>query len=349
MKDWRRATVALDASVRDAVETIDRSGVQVSLVVDSEDKLHGIVTDGDIRRAMLRGVDFDESVTFVMNRSPQCAKPSADRSDLLEFLRASSLRHAPLISEGGQVVGLVVRDEPHSAPPEGTWVVLMAGGLGTRLRPLTDDCPKPMLELVGRPILETIIMGLKREGFGQFAISVNYRAEMIKDHFGDGKSLGVSIEYLEEKEKLGTAGALGLLPHRPERPFVVMNGDLLTRVDFGRLMEFHLESEAKATMCVREHVVQIPFGVVELSGSSIIGVKEKPAYREFVNAGIYVLDPDTLDVVEAHAYLDMPSLFELLRARGDGTVAYPLHEYWRDIGARHDLEMARHEFAEHFG
>jgi NDP-sugar pyrophosphorylase family protein len=320
----------------------------MALVVDAQDLLCGLITDGDIRRGMLRGLSMDSSVTEIMTREPHRLAPDENRDALLRLLELEGIRHAPVVEEDGKVVGLIVRNEPRSPPPEGTLVVLMAGGLGTRLSPLTDNLPKPMLELGGRPILETIIRGLQEKGFSRFALSVNYRAEMIRAHFGDGSALGVEIEYLQEDMPLGTAGSLGLLPKQPSGPFVVMNGDLLTGVNFGRLLESHTEAGALATMCVREYTVRVPYGVVDVEDDRIQRLREKPAYRELVNAGIYVLEPEVLEIVRPRKHLDMTTLFNALLARGEKVVAFAIREYWRDIGHSEDLNLAREEFKEHF-
>jgi NDP-sugar pyrophosphorylase family protein len=226
--------------------------------------------------------------------------------------------------------------------------VIMAGGRGTRLGALTDECPKPMLRVGGRPILETIILNLREYDVGQVYVAVNYRAEMIEDYFGDGSKLGLSIDYLRERERLGTAGALGMLPARPKDSFVVMNGDVLTKVNVTQLLEFHRNSRAAATMCVRQHDFQVPFGVVAVDGNQVMGIDEKPVRRDFVNAGLYALEPSVLDSVGPGQYLDMTTLLNSLIAAGNRAVAFPVSEYWLDVGRHADFERANGDFPNEF-
>jgi NDP-sugar pyrophosphorylase family protein len=225
----------------------------------------------------------------------------------------------------------------------------MAGGLGKRLRPLTETIPKPMLEVGGRPLLEQIIAGFADQGFWRITISVNYRREMVQDYFGDGSKFGVEIDYVEETRRMGTAGALSLLPERPEGPFIVMNGDLLVSLRFDQLLEFHRRLDAAGTMVVREYSHQVPYGVVRADGDLMTGIEEKPVARYFVNGGIYVLSPEALDRVRPDHPLDMPSLLTEITEGGGRVAVFPLRDYWRDIGHMDDLEAARSEFGSVFG
>jgi NDP-sugar pyrophosphorylase family protein len=224
----------------------------------------------------------------------------------------------------------------------------MAGGLGSRLQPLTDDCPKPLLKVGGRPILETIMLGFMEHGFHNFHLSVNYKAEMVEAHFGDGSRWGANIRYLRETTKLGTAGCLSLLPERPERTFFVMNGDLLTRVNFERMLAFHHENRSMATMGIREHEFEVPYGVVEMKNHRLLGLKEKPVQRFFVNAGVYAFEPETLDCIGSGEPLDMPEFFERIMARDLEASVFPIHEYWLDIGRHGDYDRANGDFLRHF-
>ncbi len=345
MKDWKSTLIAPDASLREAIQTIDNGSLQIALVVDSERRLLGTVTDGDLRRAILRGFGLDQPVQAIMNKRPTVARAEHDMAQVLADMRRKQIHRVPVVDDSGRVIGVELLEELIRPAERDNWVVLMAGGLGSRLRPLTDDRPKPMLRVGNKPLLETIIENFVEQGFHRFFISVNYMAEMIKDHFADGSRWGAPIQYLEEDRKLGTAGALSLLPKSPSAPFLVMNGDLLTKVDFRHLLDFHHEHRAQATMCVREYDFQVPYGVVRLDGQRIAGIDEKPVHRFFVNAGIYVLEPEALHRVPRDTFFDMPSLFEKLIADGRDTAAFPIREYWLDIGQLADYDRANGEFS----
>ncbi|WP_028586180.1 nucleotidyltransferase family protein [Desulfocurvus vexinensis] len=343
MVDWRKAAVAPGTPIRELLAAIDASSCQIGLVVDQDDHLLGTVTDGDIRRGLLQGVELAEPVERVLNRTPVTAQAGPGPAELLQIMREKRVRQLPVLDGQGRVVALELLREVLEPESRDNVVVLMAGGLGTRLRPLTETCPKPMLDVGGRPILETILVNFRTAGFRRFCISVNYMAEAIEKHFGDGSAFGVHIDYLRETTRLGTAGGLSLLPERPAESFFVMNADLLTRVDFQRLLQFHGEHGAAATMCIREYSLQIPYGVVRCDGHRILGMEEKPLHTFFVNAGIYVLDPSALDLVEPGVYLDMPTLLERLRAQERLVAAFPIFEYWLDIGHMNDYQRARQD------
>jgi NDP-sugar pyrophosphorylase family protein len=264
----------------------------------------------------------------------------------LDLLSNTGFRHLPVIDTKGRIVNVVYLKDPPKSLRKENRVVLMVGGKGSRLRPLTDDCPKPMLNVGNKPLLETILENFIEYGFYKFFLSVNYKSEMIEDYFGDGAKWDVNIQYLRENESLGTAGALSLLPEKPKLPLIVMNGDLLTKINFQQLMEFHDEQEANATMCVRKYDLQVPYGVVtmDLENQEIRKISEKPVHSFFVNAGVYVLQPEMLSFIPDQKYYDMPSLFEHLIEKKYVTGAFPIHEYWLDIGQRDDLIRANGEY-----
>jgi NDP-sugar pyrophosphorylase family protein len=294
-------------------------------------------------------VSLDAAVEGDMNKNPSTCRQDDGREAIFARMRARRLHHMPIVDEEGRLVGLQALDEfLEPAAARENAVVLMAGGLGSRLRPLTEDTPKPMLKIGGRPILETILLNFIEHGFRRFYISVNYKSDAITEYFGDGARWGVQIEYLRESQKLGTAGALSLLPETPAHPILVMNGDLLTKVNFSQLLEFHYSHTAQATMCVREYDFQVPYGVVRMDGHGIVGIDEKPVQKFFVNAGIYVLEPDVLSNIGAGAYFDMPSLFEKLIEQKKETLAFPIREYWLDIGRLADYDRANGEFEQVF-
>jgi dTDP-glucose pyrophosphorylase len=345
VKDWKQIVVSPETTLRDAIARIDGSGLQLALVLGRDGRLAGVLSDGDIRRAILRGCDLAAPTYDVMNCSPTTAPVTSASNELLALMRRKVLHHVPLLNGEMQVVGLATLDGLTGVLERPNWVVLMAGGLGSRLMPLTENCPKPMLQVGGKPILESILESFSEQGFRKFFLSVNYLAHAVRDHFGDGSQWGVDISYLHEDKRLGTAGALSLLPERPSDPLVVMNGDLLTRVRFDNMLNFHSEHGAVATMAVREYDFQVPYGVVQLNGSNIAAIEEKPVHRFFVNAGIYTLSPEAFEHIPDGTFFDMPTLFDRMLAAGQPTSAYPLREYWLDIGRLEEFERAQHEWS----
>jgi dTDP-glucose pyrophosphorylase len=346
MTHWRSTLLRGAAPLAEAIRIIDASSKQICLVVDDEDRLLGTVTDGDVRRAILKAVPLDAPIERVMNPAPTTLAPEYVREDAVQLMRSKQLHQLPVVDIGGRVVGLVLIDDlMEEGRRADNWVVLMAGGLGARLRPLTETVPKPMLKVGVKPLLETTLEGFVQQGFRRFYFSVNYLADKVKEYFGDGARWGCEIRYLEEKEQLGTAGALGLLPERPEKPLIVMNGDVLTKVNFGHLLDFHREHKAAATMCVREYDFRVPYGVVQLEGVRINGLVEKPVHSFFVNAGIYVIEPELLDSVPRDGrQFHMTHLFEKAFVAGRETAAFPIREYWIDIGQIDDLARANGDF-----
>lgn len=350
MKDWEKTLLSPTAEVRDAMRRLEETAAQICLVADDDRRLLGTVTDGDIRRGILRSLPLDAPITEVINYNPHVAPIDGDPALLVAIMRRDQLRAVPLVDHAYRAVGLEILGHILKIETAENWVVLMAGGEGRRLLPLTKDVPKPLLKVGDRPILETILDRFIECGFQRFFISVNYLAEQVEAYFGDGSERGVQISYLREDRKLGTAGALHLLPERPQQPFFVMNGDILTNIDFAQVLEFHLQHRAAATMCVREHLTQVPYGVVDVESYRLLGIVEKPVTRHFVNAGIYVLDPEALDVIppdgQSH---DMPQVFQSLLDRKSLCSAFPLREYWADIGHIREFRRANDEFLSVFG
>lgn len=348
MKHWERALVGSDMTLRDALATIDGARSQIALVVDGQRRLLGTLSDGDARRALLRGLSLGDKVILAMHATPTVARQGEDRDSILSTMRRLGLHQIPVVDADRIVVGLDVIDDFLATVVRPNWVVIMAGGLGSRLDELTRDTPKPMLKVGTRPLLETIVRNFADQGFRQFYFAVNYKAEQIERHFGDGSWLGIEVRYLREDLRMGTAGALSLLPKLPVAPIVVTNADLLTREDFGRMVDNHRESGAVATMAVREYEMQVPFGVVQEREGRIEGIEEKPIQRFVISAGMYVLSPAALNHVPAAQFFDMPSLFERLIARGLTTRCHPIDGYWLDIGRLQDYERANHDFGEVF-
>ena len=346
-----KVIVSPDASIREAVEAIDAGAVEIALVADSERRLLGTITDGDVRRAMLRGVDLDGPIDEVIHRDPVTAPTGTTREELLSLMTSRGVETIPLL-EDDRVVELafireVVTEDPESDSP----VVVMAGGEGQRLRPLTDETPKPMLEVGGRPLLETTLDQVRDAGFSKVLIAVKYKAESIEEHFGEGERHGLEISYIHEEAPMGSAGAIKLAPEQLDRPFILINGDLLTKVNLAALLRFHREEGNAVTVGVRLFRLQIPYGVVELEGegTEVKGLREKPDMEVFVNAGVYAVSPEAVALVPAdREAFHMTDVVDLA-LEGDLRVgSFPIREYWLDIGHLSDFERADDDHATHF-
>lgn len=348
MRQWRESLVRLDETILDTMKTLDRTALQIAIVVDEHDRLLGTVTDGDIRRGILKGLPLHGKVDEVMNRTPYFAHAGRDASEYRETLHRHRIKHLPLVDDRHQVRSVFFADEMEVPLRLENTVVLMAGGLGTRLQPLTNDVPKPLLRVGDRPILETIIVQLRQHGYYKFVITVNYHKDMIKSYFQDGSRWDCEITYIDEGTRLGTAGSLSLLKRTPREALLVMNGDLLTKVNFKQLLNFHLENQSAATMCVREYEYQVPFGVIQTMNDRLLSIVEKPVHKSFVNAGIYVLQPDALEQVPYNQFFDMPDLLKSLVDQGREVSVFPLREYWMDIGQMTDFIKANEEYPQLF-
>ena len=331
-------------SALEALKVVDSGSVQIALVVDSCRRLLGILTDGDIRRALLHGETLDSPVARLMNPKFRFVRSGIDKSEATEMMRREMLGQLPVLDADDRVVELLLLQEMLAPVQLPNAVVIMAGGKGTRLRPHTEHCPKPMLPVDGKPMLEILLEQCINSGFRQFYLSVNYLKEQIINYFGNGESFGVSIHYLVEDEPLGTAGSLQLMPSSMQDPFLVMNGDVLTRLNPSQLLRFHANNKAMATMCVREHVTTSPYGVVQTNGVDLAGFEEKPTYRQLVNAGVYVIDPQLLPLLSPHEATDMPTLLLTAQQAGHRVAVCPIHEYWIDIGRPETLQRAHQEW-----
>lgn len=344
MNQWKRIAVRKDTPLEVAIATLDEGGQRIVLVVDDNERLQGTLTDGDVRRALLRHQPLITPVGEVMCATPQVAELQWSREKILSVMESTRLLHLPVVDPVGRVVGMETLHELLNKKRIDNPVFLMAGGFGKRLYPLTQDCPKPMLKVGDKPILELILQSLADAGFHHFYISTHYLPEMIRDHFGDGSKWNVSIRYVHEEAPLGTGGALGLLPAGEVKlPMLLMNGDLLTRVDYRSLLEFHQRHQSAATLCVREYESQIPYGVIQNEGHRITQIVEKPVQRFFISAGIYILAPDLIGRVVPGERIDMPTLLEQEIVAGRDVNMFPLHEYWLDIGRMDDFQRAQDE------
>ncbi len=336
--------------IREAIECIDRSGrISLALVIGDCDELLAVLTDGDIRRAILHGVCLEAPVSDLLpikarmpNRAPVTAPVGTPRAVLLDLMRQKSVRQVPLVNRANQVVDIVVLRDLLPETRGDLQAVIMAGGFGKRLRPLTEDVPKPMLPVGGRPLMERIVGQLQQAGVRRVNITTHYKPEKIIEHFGDGAAFGMNISYVVERLPLGTGGALSLMP-APDSPVLVVNGDVLTGIDFRKMLEYHQEQKADMTVAVNLHTVNIPYGVVDSEDSRITRLREKPEIRFFVNAGIYLLEPRVYRHIPANQRFDMTELIQRLIDNGDTVISFPIREYWLDIGQPNDYQQAQRD------
>ncbi|NJO53457.1 MAG: CBS domain-containing protein [Bacteroidales bacterium] len=341
--------VVAGAPLRDAVAAIERTRRLIAVVVDDRNRLLGVISDGDVRRALLAGKGLDSPAAEAMTREPIVAPASTRPDEVFDLMQARGVAAVPVVEADGRFVRVVqIHDFAESGPPGGAEgfaaAVVMAGGEGRRLRPLTVDRPKPMIDIGGVPLIERQVRTMIRGGLRRIYISTNYLAHVIEEHFGDGSSFGAEIRYLREHKKLGTAGALSLLPERPAGPLLVINGDVLTTSDFGKLLAFHIETGAFVTVGAVIYRVEIPFGVLRVSGVRAVGLEEKPSQSFLCNAGMYVLAPGALDLVPPDSAINMTDVIEAAIAAGRHISVFPIHEYWSDIGNPSDLQRAMAEF-----
>ena len=348
MLNWKRCLIQLNASMIEAMSVIDKSSLQIALVIDSEGHLLGSITDGDIRRAILKNLPFSTTAKEIMNPNTLTVTVNHEKSYVVNLMLKYNINKIPVVDENRKIVNLYGIKELLYQKSRDNIVLLMAGGLGMRLRPLTDKVPKPLLKVGNKPILETILENFISAGFHRFYFAVNYKSEMIENYFGNGNNYGVEINYIHEKKRLGTAGALYFLPPELTEPVIVMNGDLLTNMDFGDFVDYHLNQNVSATMGVREYSYQIPYGVIEYSGDAIKKITEKPVLNFYVNAGIYVLAPEVVAEVDKEDYLNMTDLFENLINQNKKTTVYPVRGYWMDIGHMDQFQQAQIDYQDIF-
>ena len=347
MRDWKRAILKNSKTMRDAIELLDYEETKIVMVSDNFGKLVGTITDGDIRRALIKRQDMDTKLSEIMFKEPTVAHENDSESFIMSIMKNLSLRQIPIVDDHRHIIGLKIGKDFLRSQTKDNPVFLMAGGVGTRLQPLTKDIPKPLLNVGGKPILEIILNQFIESGFHIFYISTHYKAEMLSKYFGDGSNWGVSINYIYEERPLGTAGALGLLQHDLlNLPVIVMNGDLLTKVNIDHLLSFHNEQGGVATMAVREYDFQVPYGVVEVEDQQIKSIVEKPTQSFFVNAGVYVLSKSIIKKIDKGEYLDMTNLLAQEISNLEQINMFPIHEYWLDIGQHEQFEQAQLDYKE---
>jgi dTDP-glucose pyrophosphorylase len=340
---WHQAVMPTNSNIGQVIRNLNEVAIKIVLVVNNAGTLEGTISDGDIRRGLLKGLNMSSPISSIIHRNALVVPPTMEPELVMQLMIANKIQQIPVVDEMRNLVGLHLWDEIIAPPERPNLMIIMSGGMGARLLPHTESCPKPLLPVGGKPMLEHIIERAKLEGFSNFILAIHYLGHMIEKYFENGERLGVSINYLREQNPLGTAGALSLLSQLPEAPFIVTNGDVITDIRYGQLLDFHERHASVATMSVRLHEWQHPFGVVQTQGVEIIGFEEKPIARTHINAGVYALEPSALDVLIPNSHCDMPTLFERLQDKKRRTVAYPMHEPWLDVGRPDDLRQANIE------
>jgi len=348
MKQIDHIKITASNTIREALKIIDQGAMKIAIVLDENEKLIGTISDGDIRRGLLKGVSLEDSVEDIFFKHPTVAKINDTKEHLLKIALEKKIQQILIVDQDNTVVGIKEIEELIRPVIKPNKVVLMVGGLGTRLKPLTDQIPKPMLKVGNKPILQTIVEKFAEYGFVNIVMCVNYKSHIIEDCFGDGSAFGLNIEYILEEQRMGTAGALSLLTSIPSEPFFVMNGDLLTNVNFEHFLDYHNSQNAMATMGVREYDFQVPYGVVNIHNGKITTIVEKPVHKFFVSAGIYILDPKVIEMIPKDEFYDMPTLFEKIIVQDENAVSFPIHEYWLDIGRMEEFEKANNEYHDVF-
>ena len=337
---WRDSIVQINTPIKVAIKRLSTIGIKIVLVLDDDYRLLGTICDGDFRRGMLNGLSLEDPVEKIMNKNPRTVNKGTSRLEILKLMNDTKILQIPIVDKDDFVIGLHLWDEMSVQAKYSNIMIIMAGGKGSRLHPQTENRPKPMLLVAGIPILEHIIKRARSQGFNHFIIAINYLGQIIEDYFKDGQRFGVKIEYLREDVPLGTAGALSLLSYKPERAFIVTNGDVITDINYSDFLEYHTVQNAAATVAVHTHEFQIPYGVVQINGLEIDSYEEKPIISSFINAGVYALDPDILDFITEPKFRDMPEILNISRDLKKKVIVYPLHESWIDIGRPIDLEIA---------
>lgn len=345
MKNWKTLLINPTTTMSNAIEILNKGAQRIALVVDEESHLLGTVTDGDVRRALINHSTMDIPVEKIMCPTPKKADVNWSKQRVLATMDQYHLLQLPIVDNQQRVIGLHTLHDMLSNRQHSNAVFLMAGGFGSRLHPLTQNCPKPLLKVGNKPILEIILERFIESGFNFFYISTHYMHDMIEEYFGDGSRWGVKIQYIYEDVPLGTAGALGLLPHDElHQPMIVMNADLLTHLNFESLIAFHQKHPSLATICVREYEHCVPFGVIQSHEHHVMSMVEKPVHRFFINAGIYLVSPELIKTVKPRTNIDMPTLLQQQIHLGKEVNMFPIHEYWLDIGRMEDFQLAQNEY-----
>ncbi len=343
MKNFKKIKIFKDSTIKKALKVISEGDVKIAIVVDKKNRLVGTLSDGDIRRGFLKGLDINSSIKSIIKKKPIIAKINDNKEKLFKIALLKKIQQIPIVDRNHKFIGMHLWNELAKVKEKTNKVIIMAGGRGMRLRPLTKNIPKPMLKVGNKPILETIVEKFKLNGYTNFTICVNYKSKVIKDYFGNGKKFGVKIDYVNEKKRMGTAGGLSLLKDKPSEAFFVINGDLLTNFDFDKLLDFHINNKSEATMCVTEYVINSPYGEVKLDNVKVNSIEEKPKHKFFVNAGVYIFNPNCIKLIPKK-FFDMTSLFKKLISYNYKVVSFPIIESWLDVGRMGDFQKANEQY-----
>lgn len=341
--NWQKSILKINSTLQEAIENLNKSSSKIILIVDQNDKFKGTVTDGDIRRALLKNLNLKNSINDVINYNPLTVEKNLDIKLVKELMEKNKIQQIPIINKKNEILGLHLWDELSNPILRDNYMIIMAGGKGTRLLPYSQNISKTMLNVGGKPILHRIIDKAKKDGFRNFIISVNHLSETIESYFKDGTKFDVNITYIKEEESLGTAGALSLIKNIPNNDFIVTNGDVLVDLKYSEILEFHKKNNCCATMAVKPHEIQNPFGVVKMSGIDITNIEEKPIYQSYINAGVYALSPKSLKYLEKNVFCNMTTLFEKIKNSMERISGFPILEYWIDIGIPEDLNKANNK------
>ncbi len=344
IKDIINIFIKAEDSIKIAMAAIDRGARGIALIVDDEQRLLGTVTDGDVRRAILRGVSLEEPVKAIMNSHYTFVSPDYSRTFITTIFQTRGIMQIPVLDDEMRVVDIIFYHDFFDDTAKENWAIIMAGGLGTRLHPLTQEVPKPMLRVGAKPIIETIIDQLKSYGYMNIVLCLNYKADIIRNYFQDGTNFGVNIKYVSERKRLGTAGALKLAREYISKPFFVLNGDILTKLNFEQFMQFHVNNGNSITIGTKQYEIQIPYGVVDLKDEKVVNLKEKPCSSYFISGGMYCLDPETIDRIPEDEYFDITQLISEYLDAGRKVGSFPITEYWMDIGQIDDYNQAKADY-----
>jgi dTDP-glucose pyrophosphorylase len=335
---WKKTVICSSSSIKDAIKCLQKTGLKIVLVEDKNNIFKGTISDGDIRRGLLNNMTLDSNIDRIIKKDALIVPDNVDIDTVRSLMSSNQIFQIPIIDKNQKITGLHHWEDISKVAEKENYMIVMAGGMGKRLMPHTEHCPKPLVEVAGKPMLEHIIDQAKNEGFKKFIFSINYLGHMIEEYFGDGSQHEISIEYIKEEEPLGTAGSISLIDHLINAPAVVTNGDIISDIRYGEILDFHCKQDAIATMAVKVYEQQNPFGVVETNGIDIISLKEKPITSNYINAGVYVVSPNAIKELKKGSYCDMPDLFRKIINLNKKAVVYPMHEPWVDVGRPDDLK-----------